>query len=177
MDGWRRKSTVIALSPSDEHAKHISKASSAKEMWNAIFDVFIRHILLNKVAARKTFYAFNMSEGTNALPYMHQVKQLASAWKSMNVYVDHRELAMAVLNGLLSSCEHLIVALDEIGNEDRSFNGGFGESQLSQEEQRSETQNAEIQKSTEDSVLVSSSTSHPAKRSAQPLSHGNRSER
>ena len=54
----------------------------------------------------------------------------------MNVIIDDSEMAMAVLNGLPDDYDHLISALDALGNEDESFTLEFVKSRILQEEQR-----------------------------------------
>ena len=54
----------------------------------------------------------------------------------MNVEIDDKEIAMAVLNGLPPRFDNLIVALDALGNEDKVFGLEFVKSRLLQEEQR-----------------------------------------
>ena len=56
----------------------------------------------------------------------------------MNVDIDDKEMAMAVLNGLPARFESLIVALDALGSEDKMFSLDFVKSRLLQEEQRAE---------------------------------------
>ena len=135
--GDRKAQAVIGLSLSDEHLEHVAEAQTAKEMWETIMNVFQRHTLLNKLAARRNFYTATMKEGEKALLFINRVQHLASILKSMGVDVDDQETAMAVLNGLPPRYDSLIVALDALGNEDRLFTLDFVKSRLLQEEQRS----------------------------------------
>ena len=134
--GDRKAQAVIGLALSDEHLEHVAQASTAKEMWKAITNVFERHTLLNKLAARRKFYTVTMEEGEKVLTYINRVQHLASVLKSMKVDVDDKEVAMAILNGLPSSYDNLIVALDALGNEDKLFSVDLVKSRLLQEEQR-----------------------------------------
>ena len=131
----RKAQAVIGLSLSDEHLEHVRECTSAKEMWKTLMDVFERHTLLNKLAARRNFYTVTMQEGEKVLTYVNRVQQLASVLKSMDVDIDDKEMAMAVLNGLPPHYDSLIVALDALGNEDRLFTLDFVKSRLLQEEQ------------------------------------------
>ena len=133
----RKARAIIGLSLSDEHLEHVRDVTTAKEMWKAITDVFERHTLLNKLSARRKFYTVSMDKGEKMLTYLNRVKQLASTLKSMNVDIDDKEIAMAALNGLPSTYEGLIVALDALGNDDKSFTFELVKSRLLQEEQRS----------------------------------------
>ena len=132
----RKARAIIGLSLSDEHLEHVRDASTAKEMWKAITDVFERHTLLNKLSARRKFYTVTMEKGEKILTYLNRVKHLAATLKSMKVEIDDKELAMAALNGLPSSYESLIVALDALGNDDDTFTFDLVKSRLLQEEQR-----------------------------------------
>ena len=105
-------------------------------MWESILNVFGRHTLLNKLAARREFYTVKMLQGEKVLAYINRAKQLAGVLKSMSVNIDDKEMAMAVLNGLLTLFEALIVALDALGNEEKLFSLDFLKSRLLQENQR-----------------------------------------
>ena len=135
--GDNKARTLIGLSLSDEHLEHVREATTAKEMWDAILNVFERHTLLNKLAARRDFYTVKMNNEEKVLAYINRVKQLAARLKSMSVIIDDKEMAMAVLNGLPSRFESLIVALDALGNEEKTFGLDYVKSRLLQEEQRS----------------------------------------
>ena len=132
----RKARAIIGLSLSDEHLEHVRDVETAKEMWTAIKNVFERHTLLNKLSARRKFYTVTMENGEKVLTYLNRVKQLSATLKSMGVEIDDKEQAMAALNGLPPSYENLIVALDALGNEDRSFSFDLVKSRLLQEEQR-----------------------------------------
>lgn len=90
--------------------------------------MFEHHKLSNNLSACRKFYSGTMSEGENVLPYINRVKKRDGVLKPMNVEVDETELEMAVLNGLPSSSEHLLVALDAVGNNDSIFTLDFVES-------------------------------------------------
>ncbi len=149
----RKARAVIGLSLSDEHLEHVRDMDSAKKMWEAITNVFERHTLLNKLSARRKFYTVTMEKGEKMLTYLNRVKQLAATLKSMKVDIDDKEIAMAALNGLPSTYEGLIVALDALGNDDKSFTFDLVKSRLLQEEQRA-TEREKIVPSTRPSALV-----------------------
>ena len=65
--GDRKAQAIIGLSLSDEHLEHVTEGSTAKEMWQTIMDVFQRHTLLNKLAARRNFYTATMKAGEKTL--------------------------------------------------------------------------------------------------------------
>ena len=136
MKSDRKARAIIGLSLSDEHLEHVRDVETTKQMWNAILDVFERHTLLNKLTARRKFYTVSMEHGEKVLTYLNRVKQLAATLKSMGVEIDDQELAMAALNGLPSAYESLIVALDAVGNDEKSFTFELVKSRLLQEEQR-----------------------------------------
>ena len=138
-DSWKkgdaRAKAVIGLSLSDEHLEHVRDVKTAKEMWKCILNVFQRHTLLNKLAARRNFYTASMKHGEKMLNYINRVRQLASILKSMDGNVEDAEIAMTILNGLPQQYSNLIVALDALGS-DETFTIDFVKSRLLQEEQR-----------------------------------------
>ncbi|CDF37816.1 unnamed protein product [Chondrus crispus] len=145
--GDSKAKALIGLSLSDEHLEHVRDVDTAHEMWEAIVNVFERHTLLNKPAARREFYTVKMLSGEKVLAYINRVKQLAAILKSMSVNIDHKEMAMAVLNGLPARFEALIVALDALGNEEKIFSLDFVKSRLLQEEQRANMKSSSSQTS------------------------------
>ena len=136
MRGDAKAKAVIGLTLSDDYLQHVRGCGSAKETWDAILNVFERHTLLNKLAARRDFYTVSMLPDEKVLVFINRVKQLAARLQSMSVEIDDKEIAMAVLNGLPSRFDNLIVALDALGNEDKVFGLEFVKSRLLQEEQR-----------------------------------------
>ena len=62
---------------SDEHLEHVRDAETAREMWESILNVFKRHTLLKKLAARREFYTLKMFQGEKVLAYINRAKQLA----------------------------------------------------------------------------------------------------
>ena len=149
----RKARAIIGLSLSDEHLEHVRDVKTAKEMWKAITDVFERHTLLNKLSARRKFYTVTMENGEKVLTYLNRVRQLAATLKSMDVDIDDKEMAMAALNGLPSTYEGLIVALDALGNDDKTFSFEMVKSRLLQEEQRA-NEREKIVPSSKPSALV-----------------------
>ena len=133
--GDARARAIIGLSLSDEHLEHVRDVKTAKEMWKCILNVFQRHTLLNKLAARRNFYTVTMKHGEKMLNYINRIRQLASTLKSMDAHVEDAEVAMTILNGLPQQYSNLIVALDALGS-DQAFTVDFVKSRLLQEEQR-----------------------------------------
>lgn len=130
----RKDRAFIGLSLSGEHMEHVSDASTAKAMWNALRNVFDRHTLLNRLPARSRFRTVRMHPGENTLPYLNRVKQLAGALKSMNCNVDDNKIAKAALNCVPTSSDHLVLALDAHSNDDKLFKFDFVKNRLLQEQ-------------------------------------------
>ena len=70
-------------------------------MCGAIKDVFERHTLLNKLAARRKLYTAVKGESESVLQFANRIYNLSATLKSMTVMIDDTEMAMALLNGLL----------------------------------------------------------------------------
>lgn len=73
----------------------------------------------------------------------------------MNINANENEIDRAVLNVILSSYKHLIVASGATGSQKRLFKFEFVENPLSQKEQRSEMGEAKEKMDSETSVLMS----------------------
>jgi len=174
--GDKKAQAIIGLSLSDEHLEHVRNVSSAKQMWDVIKDVFERHTLLNKLNAIRNFYTVSMQKDEKMLKYLNRVTQLASTLKSMDVTIQDEELAMSTLCGLPPAYEHLIVALDALGNDSRTFTFEFVKSRLIQEEQRIHTKDLE-HSSSDSSALFGVRTEHerrPNPRNRLKCTHCNR---
>eukprot|EP00171_Calliarthron_tuberculosum_P016921 IDg16921t1 len=119
---WLRKDKTakytIGLTLSDEMLKNVSHTTTALEMWEEICNVHQRHTLLNKLSARRDFYTATMQDGEKMLVYINRIRQMGLILQSMDVIIDDKEMAMAVLNGLPQRFETIITALDAIGDED-----------------------------------------------------------
>ena len=130
-----RAKAIIGLSLSEEHLEHVREVRTAREMWNFILNVFQRHTLLNKLAARRNFYTVVIKHGEKMLHYNNRVRQLAGTLKSMETIAEDAEIAMTILNGLPEQYSGLLVALDALGS-NQTFTVDFVKSRLLQEEQR-----------------------------------------
>ncbi len=59
-------------------------------MWTSVLNLFERHTLLNKLAARRNFYTATMHENEQIITYVNRVRQLAFTLKSMGVEIDDK---------------------------------------------------------------------------------------
>ena len=137
---WNKKDAkakaVIGLTLNDDHLDHVRGVSSAREMWEAIMNIFQRRTVLNKLKARRQFYSAQMEDNERILNYINRVRQLAADLKSMEVAVSDEDIAMSVLSGLPQKFEHLIVAIDTVTAGEARLSLEFVKSRLLQEEQR-----------------------------------------
>ena len=78
----------IGLTLTDSFLESVHEATTAKQMWKTITDVFEKHSLLNKLGARRRFYTATMSEGEGVLQFASRVRQLAGPLESMSVSID-----------------------------------------------------------------------------------------
>ena len=175
---WTRKDKTarmaIGISLSDEMLKNVRHTTTALEMWQEICNVHQRHTLLNKLAARRDFYTATMKQGEQMLVYINRVRQMASHLESMDVKIDEKEMAMAVLNGLPSSFRTLITALDAIGDDDPSFAFDKVRSRLLQEERRTSMLRNSSHTSQQASALVNLSGKQPRRANRKYCSHCHR---
>lgn len=88
--GDNKAKAIIGLSLSNEHLEHVRDCQTAKDMWESILNVFERHTLLNKLAARRHFYTATMRNDEKVLTLINRVKQLAARLKSMKVEIDDK---------------------------------------------------------------------------------------
>eukprot|EP00171_Calliarthron_tuberculosum_P000924 IDg924t1 len=127
---------TIGITLNDEHMEQVLHCKSARDMWQTLCDIFEKHTLLNKLAARRNFYTATMTSVENVSSFSSRIRQLAGTLRSMGVILEESEMAMALLNGLPERFDGLISALDALGNDDKIFTLEFVKSRCVQEEQR-----------------------------------------
>ena len=108
------------------------------------------------------------------LVYINRVRQMASHLESMDVKIDEKEMAIAVLNGLPSSFRTLIAALDAIGEDDPSFTFDKVRSRLLQEERRTSMLRNSSHTSQQASALANLSGKPPRGANRKYCSHCHR---
>jgi hypothetical protein len=81
-----------------------------------------------------------MPQEEGMLTYINRARKIAEELKSKDAKIDQTEVAMAVLKGLPSKYDHLIVALGALGD-DTKLTMEFPKSRLLQEEQRKSERN------------------------------------
>lgn len=129
---YRKEMAVIALSLSNGHLSHVEVVSCISEMWRSILNIFERHTLLNRLTTRSKFYTVTMHENETILTFTKRVQKLATYLISMGVPIDDEETAMVILNGLPARFDHIISALDALGNDNRCLSLEFIKSRLLQ---------------------------------------------
>ena len=91
---WQRKDkkaqACIGLTLSDSMLENVRECETAKEMWETICDVFEKHTLLNKLAARRRFYTAEKLESESILAYSNRIRQLGATLKSMRLQLTMR---------------------------------------------------------------------------------------
>lgn len=103
-------------------------------MWVAIQNIFQRRTLLNRLNARRKFYSLSNAPEERIIPYFNRAKQLCTDLKAIDATVSDQELAMTVLSRLSCNFEHLIVALNDVAD-DEKLPLEFVKSRLIQKEQ------------------------------------------
>lgn len=159
---WLKKDkkarAFIGLSLSNNQFEQVQHASSARDMWKGVCDIFEKHTLLNLLAARRKFYTTTMKENEKVLEFSARVRQHASTLKSMGVEVGDDDMAMTLLSGLTSRYDGLISALDAISDDQEKFTYQFVVSRCQQEEQRHLQRDMEVMSKSETAALIARKT-------------------
>lgn len=79
---------------------HVQKINSVKETLDSINIVFQRHTLLNELCVRRNLYTVITKNREKMLSYIIRAPQLRTILKEMNVDIDGKEPAVAILDGL-----------------------------------------------------------------------------
>lgn len=96
----RKAMGLISLSMSYEHLRNVDGFTSASSMRRALFHIFERHTILNKMTTRRKFYPAILSEKETNLGFTDPVRILGATLPTMAVVVGESELGMATLNGI-----------------------------------------------------------------------------
>ena len=102
---------VIGMTLGKDHAELVKDCKTAHESWTTILELFQRKTLLNKLMARRRFYAAKMEATEKAMAFISCVRQLSYDCKALDISIDDKDVAMTVLCGLPQKYEHLIVCL------------------------------------------------------------------
>ncbi len=124
-------------------------------MWVAIKNIFERHTLLNKLAARRKFYTATKEESDSVLQFTNRIRQLSATLATMNVSIFESEKAMALLNGIPEEYRALISALEAVDSDESEQKWEHVNSRVLQEEQRILMRVKSAQQKAETAALVS----------------------
>ncbi len=175
---WKRKDkkaqAIIGLTLSDDLLQNTREVKTAKEMWEAIKNVFERQTLLNKLAARRKFYTASKEESESVLQFANRIRQLFATLATMNVIISESEKAMALLNGLPDEYRALISALDAVDSDESELQWEHVKSRVLQEEQRILMRVKSAQQKAETAALLSSQNSRPTPPPRPPRPSRNR---
>lgn len=94
-----------------------------------------------------------MQRGQKTLTYLNRVKILAATLEPMSLDIDDQELDILALDGHLSYYEFLIIALNFLEKDNRSFSIDFDQIRLLQEEQRASRHHAFVSESKPSAVV------------------------
>ena len=159
---WTKKDkkaqAIIGLTLSDELLENVREVETAKLMWLTIKNIFERHTLLNKLAARRKFYTAEKGEVESVLKFANRIRQMAATLKSMGCTISNSEMVMALLNGLPDEYNALISALDAIDSSESELDWEFVKSRILQEEQRIGMRAKSALAKSETAALVSKSS-------------------
>ena len=159
---WKRKDrkarAIIGFGLSDIHYEQVQHASSAKDMWTLICDIYEKHTLSNEINAYVNFFSAKMKDGERVSEYATRVVQLGNTLKSMGGPVEDRYLAIVLLKGLPERYAGLICALDALNTSDR-ITFDFVKSRCMQEEQRQLERDQEAHKKSEVAALLAAARS------------------
>ena len=122
---------------------------------------------LTKYLLDRAFYTVTMQDNEKILNYVNRVKHLAANLKAIDVRIDDEELAMAVLMGLPSRFDNLIVALDALGDTEK-FTFDYVKSRLLQEEQRADIRDKTVNAKAEGSALLNKGQSQNKNSNGRP---------
>lgn len=102
----------MGLNPSGTHSGHDQQAKIAKDMLTLICNIFGKHKIRNKLAARRRFSNARMQHTEKEMPFATGIRQLAATLKAVIVPIKDSEGYTDFLNGFLKPIHSLISAFN-----------------------------------------------------------------
>lgn len=115
-DGKAR--AIIGLSIEDSQLCHVIKATSAREMWEALKKHHTRSTLATKVHVLRKLMRMQLSEDGNMADHLAEITRLAHRLNNMGEPLKECWLVAIILSSLSDSYDGLITALESRPEED-----------------------------------------------------------
>ena len=108
----RKAHATIVLNFKDSQLMHVSSASSAREVWERLQDLYEAKGLANRLFLRRKLFTCQMSEGDTMIAHVNKVKAMGEQLEAIGAGVSDDDLVMTLLSSLPESYGGLIVALE-----------------------------------------------------------------
>lgn len=82
----------------DDMLQNLEWAGQAKLIYEPINNGFQQHTILNRLQARRDIYMVERKHDEKMIPYAYYVQQFSLVFKFMNVDIDEKEFAIAILD-------------------------------------------------------------------------------
>ena len=113
---WDRKSRramiTICLNLTDAQLVNVQSASSAKEAWDTLVQLYETKDLSNRLFLRRKFFTVQMANHEHMITYINRVKVMADKLAAIGASVEEEDIVMTLLSGLPENYNNLIVALE-----------------------------------------------------------------
>lgn len=100
-----KSKAIIGLTQLDTHLEQVQDAEITSEMWKMLHDTYEKHILLNRLTARRPSYTAKMKESEKSMKFGSRIRPLATSLKSMNVVIDDNEMEMTFQSTRVASSD------------------------------------------------------------------------
>ena len=108
----RKAHATIVLNLKDSQLLHVSSASSAREVWERLQDLYEAKGLANCLFLRRKLFTCQMIEGDTMIAHINKVKAMGEQLEAIGAGVSDDDLVMTLLSSLPESYGGLIVALE-----------------------------------------------------------------
>nr|TKR78591.1 hypothetical protein D5086_0000281560 [Populus alba] len=88
-----------------------SEQNSAKELWQALEDKFMKKSIENRLYLKKRIFRFQHKKGTSMNEHLNDFNKMIADLKNLDVEIDDEDKALLLLNSLPDTYEHLVTTL------------------------------------------------------------------
>nr|TKR74783.1 hypothetical protein D5086_0000291950 [Populus alba] len=88
-----------------------SEQNSAKELWQALEDKFMKKSIENCLYLKKRIFRFQHKKGTSMNEHLNDFNKMIVDLKNLDVEIDDEDKALLLLNSLPDTYEHLVTTL------------------------------------------------------------------
>src|SRR5215469_590900 len=109
---------LVSLFIATEQQVHIRETETPKDAWLILQNIYEPKSRPRVMQLMKQFSSLKMDEDEQMIHYLNNVKRIADCLKEAGKPIDEEDIAFAILNGLPSSYESLVMYMSQLAEKD-----------------------------------------------------------